>query len=90
MINNYLFLFMYDIGLSLGKLIDLELNSIFPGINEIEKIATDSDVNNFISNSFISLATKFNSKFTTNVLATSYFKSDAEMKAQMELCDRIW
>ncbi len=38
------------------------INSIFPGINEIEKIATDSDVNNFISNSFISLATKFNSK----------------------------
>lgn len=36
---------------------------------------------------FAIVSTKFNSKFTTNVLATSYFKSDAEMKAQMELCD---
>lgn len=36
---------------------------------------------------FAIVSTKFNSKFTTNVLATSYFKSEAEMKAQMELCD---
>lgn len=36
---------------------------------------------------FAIVSTKFDAKFTTNVLATSYFKSDAEMKAQMELCD---
>ena len=43
--------------------------------------ATDFD------DQFAIVSTKFNSKFTTNVLSTSYFKSDAEMKAQMELCD---
>ena len=36
---------------------------------------------------FAIVSTKFDAKFTTNVLATSYFKSDAEMKANMELCD---
>lgn len=36
---------------------------------------------------FAIVSTKFDAKFTTNVLATSYFRSDAEMKAQMELCD---
>jgi len=39
---------------------------------------------------FAIVSTKFDAKFTTNVLATSYFRSDAEMKANMELCDRIW
>ena len=39
---------------------------------------------------FAIVSTLFDAKFTTNVLATSYFKSDAEMKANMELCDRIW
>lgn len=38
-------------------------------------------------NQFAIVSTKFDAKFTTNVLATSYFRSDAEMKAQMELCD---
>ena len=36
---------------------------------------------------FAIVSTKFDAKFTTNVLATSYFRSDAEMKAQMELVD---
>ena len=36
---------------------------------------------------FAIVSTRFDAKFTTNVLATSYFRSDAEMKAQMELCD---
>ena len=36
---------------------------------------------------FAIVSTKFDAKFSTNVLATSYFRSDAEMKAQMELCD---
>lgn len=36
---------------------------------------------------FAIVSTKFDAKFTTNVLSTSYFRSDAEMKAQMELCD---
>lgn len=36
---------------------------------------------------FAIVSTKFDAKFTTNVLATSYFRSDAEMKANMELCD---
>lgn len=36
---------------------------------------------------FAIVSTLFDAKFTTNVLATSYFKSDAEMKANMELCD---
>lgn len=36
---------------------------------------------------FAIVSTKFDAKFTTNVLATSYFKSEAEMKANMELCD---
>lgn len=36
---------------------------------------------------FAIVSTKFEAKFTTNVLATSYFRSDAEMKAQLELCD---
>ena len=38
-------------------------------------------------NQFAIVSTKFDAKFTTNVLATSYFRSDAEMKAQLELCD---
>lgn len=38
---------------------------------------------------FAIVSTKFDAKFTTNVLATSYFRSDAEMKANMELCDRF-
>lgn len=33
------------------------------------------------------VSNKFDAKFTTNVLATSYFRSDAEMKAGYELCD---
>lgn len=36
---------------------------------------------------FAIVSTKFDAKFTTNVLATSYFRSEAEMKAHMELCD---
>ena len=36
---------------------------------------------------FAIVSTKFDGKFTTNVLATSYFRSDAEMKAGYELCD---
>ena len=36
---------------------------------------------------FAIVSTKFDAKFTTNVLATSYFRSDAEMKANMELVD---
>jgi len=36
---------------------------------------------------FAIVSTKFDAKFTTNVLSTSYFRSDAEMKANMELCD---
>jgi hypothetical protein len=36
---------------------------------------------------FAIVSTKFDGKFTTNVLATSYFRSDAEMKANYELCD---
>ena len=39
---------------------------------------------------FAIVSTKFDAKFTTNVLATSYFRDSAEMKAHMELCDRIW
>ena len=31
--------------------------------------------------------TDFDAKFTTNVLATSYFRSDADMKARLALCD---
>ena len=38
-------------------------------------------------NQFAIVSTKFDAKFTTNVLATSYFRNDAEMKANMELCD---
>lgn len=38
-------------------------------------------------NQFAIVSTKFDAKFTTNVLSTSYFRSDAEMKASMELCD---
>lgn len=38
---------------------------------------------------FAIVSTLFDARFTTNVLATSYFRSDAEMKAHMELCDRI-
>lgn len=37
---------------------------------------------------FAIVSTKFNSKFTTNVLATSYFRSDADMKARLELTDK--
>lgn len=36
---------------------------------------------------FAIVSTKFDAKFTTNVLSTSYFRSDAEMKANMEMCD---
>ena len=36
---------------------------------------------------FAIVSTKFDASFSTNVLATSYFRSDAEMKAHMELCD---
>ena len=36
---------------------------------------------------FAIVSNKFDAKFTTNVLATSYFKSEAEMKANMQLCD---
>ena len=36
---------------------------------------------------FAIVSTLFDARFTTNVLATSYFRSDAEMKAHMELCD---
>ena len=36
---------------------------------------------------FAIVSTKFDAKFTTNVLATSYFRNDAEMKANYELCD---
>lgn len=36
---------------------------------------------------FAIVSTEFDAKFSTNVLSTSYFRSDAEMKAQMELCD---
>ena len=38
-------------------------------------------------NQFAIVSTLFDAKFTTNVLSTSYFKSEAEMKANMELCD---
>lgn len=37
---------------------------------------------------FAIVSTKFNSKFTTNVLATSYFRGDADMKARLELADK--
>lgn len=37
---------------------------------------------------FAIVSTKFNSKFTTNVLATSYFRGDADMKARLELTDK--
>ena len=36
---------------------------------------------------FAIVSTEFDAKFSTNVLSTSYFRSDAEMKAQLELCD---
>lgn len=36
---------------------------------------------------FAIVSTKFDAKFTTNVLATSYFRNDAVMKANYELCD---
>lgn len=36
---------------------------------------------------FAIVSTDFDAKFTTDVLATSYFKSDAEMKANMALID---
>lgn len=36
---------------------------------------------------FAIVSTQFDGKFTTNVLATSYFKSDAEMKANYALAD---
>lgn len=36
---------------------------------------------------FAIVSNRFDAKFTTNVLATSYFRSDAEMKAGYELCD---
>ena len=40
-----------------------------------------------LEDQFAIVSTKFDAKFTTNVLATSYFRSDAEMKANMELTD---
>lgn len=43
--------------------------------------ATDFD------DQFAIVSTKFDAKFTTNVLATSYFRDDADMKAHLELCD---
>lgn len=36
---------------------------------------------------FAIVSTRFDAKFTTSVLATSYFRNDAELKANMELCD---
>ena len=36
---------------------------------------------------FAIVSTKFDAKFTTNVLATSYFRNDAEMKANYALVD---
>ena len=36
---------------------------------------------------FVIVSTKFDAKFTTNVLATSYFRNDAEMKANYALVD---
>ena len=36
---------------------------------------------------FAIVSTKFDAKFTTNVLATSYFRSDAEMKSNYALSD---
>ena len=38
-------------------------------------------------NQFAIVSTKFDAKFTTNVLATSYFRNDAEMKANYALVD---
>lgn len=38
-------------------------------------------------NQFAIVTTKFDGKFSTNVLATSYFKNEAELKANMELCN---
>ena len=40
-----------------------------------------------VEDQFAIVSTQFDAKFTTNVLATSYFRSDAEMKANMELVD---
>lgn len=37
---------------------------------------------------FAIVSTKFNAKFTTNVLATSYFRGDAEMTAHLEKTDK--
>lgn len=36
---------------------------------------------------FAIVSTKFNAKFTTNVLATSYFRDDADMRSHLELVD---
>jgi len=36
---------------------------------------------------FAIVSTRFDAKFTTSVLGTSYFRNDAELKANMELCD---
>ena len=36
---------------------------------------------------FVIVSTKFDARFKTNVLATSYFRDDADMKARLELCD---
>lgn len=36
---------------------------------------------------FAIVSTLFDAKFSTNVLATSYFRDDADMKARLELCD---
>lgn len=37
---------------------------------------------------FAIISTTFDGKFTTNVLATSYFRDDAEMKAHLEMVDK--
>ena len=39
---------------------------------------------------FAIVSTLFDAKFTTSVLATSYFKSEAELKANYALIDRFW
>ena len=64
------------------KTISNDMNFRSPNFNPAGlRKATDFD------EQFAIVSTKFDAKFTTNVLATSYFKSEAEMKANMELCD---
>ena len=71
-------------------------------VSEIKKVSNDMTFRspNFnpagirkatkFDDQFAIVSTLFDARFTTNVLATSYFRSDADMKARMELCDRIW